>query len=142
MLIRQSKNTFVRFYDDSVHIVNQLSFQDRVYDETGVDFLREINRNPQQVDDIVNRLKTLYGDSVSREELYDDFGRRILLREDLDNEDETVRLPDTGYMIKADGGVDGGSNPAVIALLGILVTAAFVIVRGFTKTIIGTRKAF
>ena len=73
MLIRQSKNTFVRFYDDSVHIVNQLSFQDRVYDETGVDFLREINRNPQQVDDIVDRLKTLYGDSVSREELYDDF---------------------------------------------------------------------
>ena len=79
---------------------------------------------------------------VILEELYDDFGRRILLREDLDNEDETVRLPDTGYMIKADGGVDGGSNPAVIALLGILVTAAFVIVRGFAKTIIGTRKAF
>ena len=78
---------------------------------------------------------------VILEELYDDFGRRILLREDLDNEDETVRLPDTGYMIKADG-VDGGSNPAVIALLGVLVTAAFVIVRGFTKTIIGTRKAF
>lgn len=73
MLIRQSKNAFVRFYDDSVHILNQLSFQDRVYDETGVDFLREINRNPQQVDDIVNRLKTLYGNSVSREELYDDF---------------------------------------------------------------------
>ena len=79
---------------------------------------------------------------VILEELYDDFGRRILLREDLDNEDETVRLPDTGYMIKTDGGVDGGSNPAVIALLGILVAAAFVIVRGFTKTIIGTRKAF
>lgn len=79
---------------------------------------------------------------VILEELYDDFGRRILLREDLDNEDETVRLPDTGYMIKADGGVDGGSNSAVITLLGVLVTAAFVIVRGFTKTIIGTRKAF
>lgn len=73
MLIRQSKNTFVRFYDDSVHIVNQLSFQDRVYDETGVDFLKEINRTPQDVNDIVDRLHTLYGDSVSREELYNDF---------------------------------------------------------------------
>ena len=73
MLIRQSKNTFVRFYDDSVHIVNHLSFQDRVYDETGADFLKEINRTPQEVDDIVDRLKTLYGDSVSLQELYDDF---------------------------------------------------------------------
>ena len=73
MLIRQSKNTFVRFYDDSVHIVNQLSFQDRVYDETGADFLKEINRTPQDVNEIVDRLYKLYGDSVSRQELYDDF---------------------------------------------------------------------
>ena len=73
MLIRQSKNTFVRFYDDSVHIVNQLSFQDRVYDETGADFLKEINRTPQDVNDIVERLHKLYGDSVSRQELCDDF---------------------------------------------------------------------
>ena len=73
MLIRQSKNTFVRFYDDSVHIVNQLSFQDRVYDETGADFLKEINRTPQDVNDIVDRLHKLYGDSVSRQELYEDF---------------------------------------------------------------------
>ena len=73
MLIRQSKNTFVRFYDESVHIVNQLSFQDRVYDETGTDFLKEINRTPQNVNDIVDRLHKLYGDSVSRQELYDDF---------------------------------------------------------------------
>lgn len=73
MLIRQSKNTFVRFYEGSVHIANQLSFQDRVYDEIGADFLKEINRTPQEVDDIVDRLKTLYGDSVSRQELYDDF---------------------------------------------------------------------
>ena len=73
MLIRQSKNTFVRFFDDSVHIVNQLSFQDRVYDETGADFLKEINRTPQDVNDIVDRLHKLYGDSVSRQELYDDF---------------------------------------------------------------------
>ena len=73
MLIRQSKNTFVRFYDESVHIVNQLSFQDRVYDETGADFLKEINRTPQDVNDIVDRLHKLYGDSVSRQELYEDF---------------------------------------------------------------------
>ena len=73
MLVRQSKNTFIRFIDESVHIMNQVTFQDRIYDEAGMDFLQEINRIPQDVDDIVNRLKNLYGDSVSREELYDDF---------------------------------------------------------------------
>ena len=73
MLIRQSKNTFIRFIDESVHIMNQVTFQDRIYDEAGTDFLKEISRTPQKVDDIVDRLKKLYGDSVSREELYDDF---------------------------------------------------------------------
>lgn len=63
----------MRFYDDSVHITNQLSFQDRVYDETGADFLKEINRTPQEMNNIVDRLHKLYGDSVSRQELYDDF---------------------------------------------------------------------
>ncbi|MBR6532448.1 VaFE repeat-containing surface-anchored protein [Candidatus Saccharibacteria bacterium] len=79
---------------------------------------------------------------VILEELYDDFGRRILLREDLDNEDETVRLPDTGFMVETDGGAEGSSNPAMIALLGVLATATFVIVRGFAKTVVGAKRAF
>lgn len=73
MLIRQSKNTFIRFIDESVHIMNQLTFQDRIYNETGADFLKEINRTPQEVDDIVERLKRLYGESVTCDELYNDF---------------------------------------------------------------------
>ena len=73
MLVRQSKNTFIRFIDNRVHILNQVTFQDRVYNETGADFLKEINRNPQKVDNVVDKLKILYGNSVSREELFDDF---------------------------------------------------------------------
>ena len=73
MLVRQSKNTFIRFIDESVHIVNQVTFQDRIYNDAGTDFLKEINRLPQEVDDIVNRLQKLYGDSVSHEELHADF---------------------------------------------------------------------
>ena len=56
MLVRQSKNTFIRFIDESVHIMNQVTFQDRIYNDAGTDFLKEINRLPQEVDDIVNLL--------------------------------------------------------------------------------------
>jgi len=73
MLVRQSQNTFIRFIDESVHIMNQVTFQDRIYDDAGTDFLREINRQSQDVEDIVNRLHKMYGESVSREELRADF---------------------------------------------------------------------
>ena len=73
MLVRQSKNTFIRFIGDKAYIVNQMTRHDRSYNETGADFLREINRNPQNVNDIINRLSELYGDSVCREELHTDF---------------------------------------------------------------------
>ena len=73
MLVRQAKNTFIRFYNGEGYIMNQLTRYDRVYNETGTDFLREINRVPQDVNSIVNRLSVLYGDSVSREILYHDF---------------------------------------------------------------------
>lgn len=62
MLVRQSKNTFIRTTDHYGYITNQLTRHDRTYDESGADWLREINREPQNVDDIVARLVTLYED--------------------------------------------------------------------------------
>ena len=55
------------------YITNQMTRHDRTYNETGADFLREINRQPQEVDDIVARLRKVYNNSVSTEELRADF---------------------------------------------------------------------
>ena len=73
MLVRQSKNTFIRFYDGKAYITNQLTRYDRYYNETGADFLKEISRQERYVDDIISSLKTLYGDSVNLKKLSDDF---------------------------------------------------------------------
>lgn len=73
MLVRQSKNTFIRFNGEYGYITNQMTRHDRSYNETGADFLREINRVPQNVDDILQRLSALYGNSVSSQKLKDDF---------------------------------------------------------------------
>ena len=82
MFVRQSRNTFIRFYDDKVYITNQMTRYDRVYNETGADFLSNVNRAPQNVDSIIDKLLNLYGDSVSREQLSNDFYRFIA---DLEN---------------------------------------------------------
>jgi len=63
MIIRQTKNTFIRIYNDNIgYLVNQNTKQDRSYNETGADFLKEINRFPQKIDDIVSRLVKVYTD--------------------------------------------------------------------------------
>lgn len=62
MLVRQSKNTFIRCTDNYGYITNQLTYHDRSYDDIGADFLKEINRKPQNVDDIVERLYKNYFD--------------------------------------------------------------------------------
>ncbi len=72
MLVRQSKNTFIRCRDNNGYIISQLTFHDRSYNETGTDFLKEISRQPQDVDDIVDRLMMLYR-GVKRDELKADF---------------------------------------------------------------------
>ena len=73
MLVRQSKNTFIRSYFGKGYISNQMTRFDRIYNETGADFLNEITRNPQSIDDIIRRLQTLYGDSVTPETLKSEF---------------------------------------------------------------------
>lgn len=73
MKIRQSKNTFIRFFFGKGYISNQLTRFDRIYNGTGADFLHEISRNPREISDIIDSLSQLYGDSVSREELESEF---------------------------------------------------------------------
>lgn len=73
MLIRQCKNTFIRSYFGKGYISNQLTRFDRIYNETGADFLHEISRVPQSVDSIIERLQVLYGDSVTHEALKSEF---------------------------------------------------------------------
>lgn len=74
MLIRQSKNSFIRIYDDGKlgYINNQLTRHDRTYDETGADFLAQISRTPRLLDDMVDSLCAVYGEEV-REDICNDF---------------------------------------------------------------------
>ena len=65
MLLRQSKNTYIRIYDDGKlgYITNQLTRHDRTYDEGGADFLAQITRSPISVDRAVENLCLLYEDA-------------------------------------------------------------------------------
>jgi len=72
MLIKQSKNSFIRTTERYGYITNQLTRHDRSYDSFGADLLREISREPQDVDDIVNRLLKVY-EGVDFDTLKTDF---------------------------------------------------------------------
>ena len=73
MLVRQSLDTYIRITNDMGYIYNQSTKLDRMYNETGIDYLRCISRKPQNVEDIVtNQLLPLY-DGVTHDELYSDF---------------------------------------------------------------------
>ncbi len=61
MLIRQSKNSFIRCTERYGYITNQLTRYDRSYDKYGAEFLKQITRNPQKIDDIIDRLCNIYG---------------------------------------------------------------------------------
>ncbi len=72
MLIKQSKNSFIRCTEHYGYITNQLTRHDRIYDEYGADLLRLITRQPQDVDNIVQQLMEIY-ENVSNETLRKDF---------------------------------------------------------------------
>lgn len=74
MLIRQSKNSFIRIYDEGKlgYITNQLTKHDRTYDENGALFLAQITREPKTIEQCVNDLASLFID-VSRQNLSNDF---------------------------------------------------------------------
>src|ERR1035437_2631630 len=72
MLIRQTKDSFVRRFGNIGYITNQLTKHDLNFNETGADFLDKISREPKEIDLIVQELLPLYQD-VSFEELKADF---------------------------------------------------------------------
>ena len=72
MLIRQSKNSFIRTTEEYGYITNQLTRHDRVYNESGAEWLHEITRTPQEIDNIVKRLLSKY-EGVSYKTLKTDF---------------------------------------------------------------------
>ena len=69
MLIRLSKNSFVRIYDGGRlgYINNQLTRHDRTYKETGADFLMQISRTSRQENEMVESLCAIYGEKCSEE---------------------------------------------------------------------------
>lgn len=60
MIVRQSKNTFIRTTKRYGYITNQLTRHDRCYDEFGADILKEISREPKDIDTIVKHLLSIY----------------------------------------------------------------------------------
>ena len=63
MLVRQSKNSFIRIYKNGNigYITNQLTRNDRTYDEVGAVFLSQISRQPIDTDVIIINLCNIYG---------------------------------------------------------------------------------
>jgi len=74
MIVRQSKNSFIRIYDNGKlgYITNQLTRHDRTYNESGADFLSQISRQPKNIKDIVDSLCQIYTD-IDREIIIKDF---------------------------------------------------------------------
>lgn len=73
MLVRQSKNAFIRIYENGqfAYVNNQMTRRDRCYDENGACFLSMFSREPQTVDSIVGKISKLY--DAPTETIYQDF---------------------------------------------------------------------
>ena len=72
MYIKLSCNTFVRYTDRYGYICNQLTRSDRNYNQTGMYFLKELSREPRNVDEILNSLYKQF-DDVNLNEVREDF---------------------------------------------------------------------
>lgn len=64
MLVRQSKNSFIRIYDNCElgYISNQLTKYDRTYNESGAVFLSQISRQPKDIRTIVDNISSIYSE--------------------------------------------------------------------------------
>ncbi len=81
MYIQLSKNSFIRCTPNYGYITNQITRQDRVYNESGASFLRKIARKPLAVKNIVNQLCEEYPNEP-KETIEKDF---VSFAEDLAN---------------------------------------------------------
>lgn len=79
MLVRLSKNTFVRIYDDGEigYIFNQLNRHDRIYTGAGVDLLTALSRSSQNQETLIQNLVNQY-EGVDPLEIYADLTDMIL----------------------------------------------------------------
>ena len=67
MLIKQSKNSFIRTTENYGYITNQLTRHDRTYDSKGADWLKEITRTPKDINAIDQNLTRLYVEAERQE---------------------------------------------------------------------------
>ena len=68
MLVRQSKNSFIRIYDNCElgYISNQLTKYDRTYNESGAVFLSQISRQPKDIRTMVDNISSIYSEVDSK----------------------------------------------------------------------------
>ena len=71
MLIRLSKNTFVRNYGDFTYVFNKLNNCDEIFDGAVI-FMRWITREPREKAEILENIRSFYGDAAPGE-IADDF---------------------------------------------------------------------
>lgn len=98
MFFKLSKNSFLRQIGKYGYITNQLTKHDRVYNPSGAAFLSTISRNPNNIDESINKLMNVFN-NVDGETLradYADFINELALNqyivigetpEDLDKND-------------------------------------------------------
>jgi len=72
LLVRLTKDSFVRNYSTHGYITNQLTKNDRIFNETGADFLSVITRTPVSINNLVNKLLEIY-EGASSDEIQNDF---------------------------------------------------------------------
>ena len=73
MLVRQSRDTFIRLNGGRGYITSQLTCWDRTYNETGADFLATLSRSSKNVDKIIDEELLPQYEDVTREELAKDY---------------------------------------------------------------------
>ncbi len=86
MLVRQSKNTFIRCYNNFGYITNQRTRLDRIYNETGTLFLQKLSRESQSIDSIVHDICLMF-ENTDQEVIYNDL---INFLNELNNEQFVV----------------------------------------------------
>ncbi len=72
LLVRLTKDSFVRNYSTHGYITNQLIKNDRIFNETGADFLSVLSRNPKTIKQLTEELLFIY-EGVELAEIQEDF---------------------------------------------------------------------
>ncbi|BBO83097.1 hypothetical protein DSCO28_36630 [Desulfosarcina ovata subsp. sediminis] len=70
--VKQCQSTYIRIFGEIGYITNQISKHDRVYDDIGAVFLKQISRTPKRIVDIVAELSSQFV-NVTAQEIENDF---------------------------------------------------------------------